>query len=331
MPITLKHGLRTAVMAAAASALLTGGVLAQELKMLSSWSPANKGTYITEVAFMKLVEEETKGRQKVRRSGPEAVPPFEQVQPVAAGVFDILITHGAYHSGTTAMGMSWDAVNADPEKRRSSGLWEPYDKHYQKLGLKALAFVPQGHSGYHMVLRQPIGPDGGLKGRKIRGTVTYHPLIRGLGGAPVVIPGGEVYAALEKGVVDGAAWPTLGALDLKWHEVAKHYVRPSFGVSTLLIFINNNRWKKLSEADQAALLEAGKKVELQIFREFDGLAKEEEEALKKRGMSEVRFSPENQAKVGKLWEEGLWELARKKHGKEADAMRKAVADAKLGM
>jgi len=328
---TLQTGFRAAIFAGVLGAFAQTGLQAQELKMLSSWSPANKGTYMTEVAFMKMVEEDSKGRIKIRRSGPEAVPPFEQVQPVAAGVFDILITHGAYHSGTTTMGMALDAIAADPGKRRSTGVWDIFDAHYQKHGLKTLAFVPQGESGYHLILRQPVGADGGLQGRKIRGTVTYHPLIRGLGGAPVVLPGGEVFSALEKGVVDGAAWPTIGVFDLKWHEVAKHFVRPSFGVSTLQIFINANRWKRLSEEDRKLLLEAGRKIELSIYRDFDGLAREEEENLKKAGMTETRFSPENQARVRSLWEEGIWQLALKKHGQEAKAAFDAVKKAGMGM
>ena len=88
----------------------------------------------------------------------------------------------------------------------------------------------------------------------------------------MVIPGGQVYSALEKGVVDGACWPTVGPLDLKWPEVTKFYVRPSFGVSTLLILANLNKFKALSKAEQDALLEAGKKLELEIYAKFDQLA-----------------------------------------------------------
>ncbi|MGE3247897.1 MAG: C4-dicarboxylate ABC transporter substrate-binding protein, partial [Beijerinckiaceae bacterium] len=137
---------------------VAGAAQAKDIKMLSSWSPANKGTYLSETEFMRLVGETSKGALTVKRSGPEVVPPFEQVQPVAAGVFDILITHGAYHPGTTSIGMAMDVVNADPAKRRESGVWDAVDKHYQKHGLKAIAFVPQGKSGYHMILRRPPGP-----------------------------------------------------------------------------------------------------------------------------------------------------------------------------
>lgn len=327
----MKSAKALSLAAAVVALALAGAAQAKDLKMLSSWSPANKGTYLSETTFMKLVSETSKGALTVKRSGPEAVPPFEQVQPVAAGVFDILITHGAYHAGTTGIGMALDVVNGNPAKRRESGVWDTVDKHYQKHGLKAIAFVPQGELGYQMILRKPIGPSGDIKGFKIRGTVTYHPLIKTLGGAPVVIPGGQVYSALEKGVVDGACWPTLGPLDLKWYEVAKYYVRPAFGVSTLLVFMNLNKFKALSKDEQTALLEAGKKLETEIYGSFDGLARAEEQELKKKGMSEVRFSKANEAKIAKSFEDGVWSLVIAKNKAEGTALKTFVADKKMGL
>ncbi len=318
-------------LAVALTIALSGAAHAKDLRMLSSWSPANKGTYLSETTFMKLVGEVSKGKLAIKRSGPEAVPPFEQVQPVAAGVFDILITHGAYHAGTTGIGMALDVVNSDPAKRRTSGVWDWVDKHYQKHGLKALAFVPQGRVGYQMILRKPIGPSGDIKGLKIRGTVTYHPLIKTLGGAPVVIPGGQVYSALEKGVVDGACWPTAGPLDLKWYEVAKHYVRPAFGVSTLLLFMNLNKFKALPKDEQAVLLEAGKRLEEEVFKQFDALAAEEEKGMKAKGMSETRFSKANEAKIAKSFEDGVWGLVVAKSKAQGEELKKFVSDKKMGL
>ena len=81
---------------------------------------------------------------------------------------------------------------------------EALDRHYQKLGLKVVAVAISATKGYHIVLRAPVGPSGDLQGRKIRGTPSYHTVIGMLGASPVVLPGGEVYSALEKGVEE--AW-----------------------------------------------------------------------------------------------------------------------------
>ncbi|MDB5568850.1 MAG: dctP 8 [Hyphomicrobiales bacterium] len=315
----------------AALALSAFAAQAADFKLLSSWTPNNKGTWITEEMFAKDVEAATGGRVKIQRSGPEVVSPFEQLEPTSAGVFSFLITHGAYHYGATGIGMALDAVAADPDKRRAAGLMEAVDKHYAKHNLKVVALVPQGDSGYHIMLRQPIGEKGDFSGRKIRGTQVYHPLISKLGGSPVVLPGNEIYPALEKGVIDGAAWPTVGALDLRFYEVAKYYVRPSFGVSTLLIFANLDAWSKISPADQAAVLEVGKKVEKHIYSVFDKMADDEAAELRKRGVQETKPSPENVAKMNGYWMEGVWDLVKKKNGAEADSLLKLVMDKKLGL
>ena len=304
---------------------------ALELKVLSSFTPNNKAPWFSEQTFMAQMKEESNGRLTIKRSGPEAVPSFEQLQPVGAGVFDILITHGAYHAGTTAIGMALDGIAGDPVKRRETGVWEFVNKHYQKSGLTTLAFVPQGTRGYHVILREPVASDGGLKGRKIRGTATYHPLIKGLGGSPVVLAPTDVYTALEKGVVDGAAFPNVGIVDMKLSEVSKFYLQPHFGISTLQIFMNTNSFNKLSAEDKKVVLEVGRKVEDIVWRDFDKMVVEEIDLMQKAGMKETRLSKENEAQMGKLFAEGIWELAIAKNKAEAEEFRKLVADKGMGL
>ncbi|HEY8581082.1 MAG TPA: hypothetical protein VIL72_14435, partial [Beijerinckiaceae bacterium] len=93
------------VAGAALGALISLSAQARDYKFLSSWTPNNKGTWITEQMFAAEVEKATEGRVKLVRSGPEVVSPFEQLEPVSSGVFDFLVTHGAYHYGATGIGM----------------------------------------------------------------------------------------------------------------------------------------------------------------------------------------------------------------------------------
>ena len=93
------------------------------------------------------------------------------------------------------------------------------------------------------------------------------------------MPGSQVYSALEKGVVDGAAWPSAGMLSMKHFEVAKYKVRPTFGTSTLPILINMGSWKKLSQAEKNILLSAGEMTELQMPWKGDALQAKEDAEL----------------------------------------------------
>ena len=65
---------------------------------------------------------------------------------------------------------------------------------------------------------------------------------------------GEVYTALERGVVDGYAWPLVGIFDLGWAEKTKFRVDPGFYAIELGVVFNLASWNKLT-APQKAYLE----------------------------------------------------------------------------
>ena len=308
----------------ATSLALVSGAQAADIRLLSSWDKTNPAVGALADPFAKGVETATKGNIKFIVSGPETVPPFEQLQPVTTGVFQMLFTHAIYHYGTTGIAVGMDAVRGDLEARRKSGMVEALDKHYQKLGLKVVAVAISATKGYHMVLRAPVGPSGDLQGRKIRGTPSYHTVIGMLGASPVVLPGGEVYSALEKGVVDGAAWPASGVLGMRWYEVAKHMLRPSFGLSHYLFLMNLNAWNRLTDAERNILLAEGRKAEETWFKEYDRMVQEEEAELIKRGMQITEMGPTQQSKVQAAWAQAQWDLAEKKSGQEAKDLREML-------
>lgn len=311
--------------------LAVGSARAQrELRALNAFAP--NFVFAREIAtpFFESVRRASNGALAFRLSGPEVVPFSEQFQPTAAGAFDLLFTHPAYHSGTTALGLAMDAVAADPVKRRGAGIVDVVDQHYQKLGLKVLGVVPTGSKGFQYVLKMPLktAPPT-LAGMKVRGTVSYHPMIKALGGAPVVMGGGEVYSALEKGVIDAAAWGLTGVIDFKWYEVAKYYARPGFGQASLYIFMNLAAWRALPAEHQRLLTDEAAKLELASVKRFDELAAAEEEEMKKRGMQETRFPAADVARLEELFAQGVWEVARAKNPVEADALRQLAVTSGL--
>ena len=309
-----------------AFAVSTAPAAAAEYRMLTSWDKSNPAVPLLAEGFAKNVEAAGKGNIKFVLSGPETVPPFEQLQPVAAGAFQMLFTHGIYHYGQTGLSVGLDAVRGSFEERRGSGLFEALDKHYQKIGIKVVAVALSAKTGYAFALKTPVGADGDLKGKKVRGTPAYHPLIRMLGGAPVVLPIPEVYTALEKGVIDGAASPVVGLLGVRWHEVAKYLAQPSFGFTHQLLLMNLATWNRLSDADKKLLLDEGRKIEEVWYREYDRMADAEIKELIAKGVTVSQLGP-SQAKLNEVWSEGLWELAEKKSPTETKELRQ-IAKAK---
>jgi TRAP-type C4-dicarboxylate transport system substrate-binding protein len=301
---------------------------AQTLRLLASWAENDRPSYVNGVIFQKHVKEVSDGKLTIAINGPEAVPPFEQLQPVSAGVFDILYTHGAYHVGSRGLALAADAIDVDLNKRREAGIWRFVDEYYQKThGLKLLALTTQGTNGYHCYVRRPLSPEGDWKGRKIRGVVSYHGVIRALGGEPVVLPMGEVYVGLERGVMDGSCGPAAGMLALRHYEVAKYRMEPTFGAVNVIFAINGNRWRGLSEQQQKWLLDAGQRTEVEAARVGNEIVDEERAKLAEHGVQVARLPDEKGKMIQEVWRTSQWELADKCCGDAAKQLRELARKA----
>lgn len=314
---------------AAALSLTALSASADELRMVGAFPEGFVFTEEIVKPFMALVEEETGGAVSFALTGPDAVPPLEQLEPVQAGVFDALFTHPAYHAGTTPVGLAIDAIAADPTKRREAGIIDYIDQHYQTLGMKLITAPATGSKGFRYFLKEPITGEPGFEGRKIRGTVSYHPMIEALGGSGVVMGGGDVYSALQTGVVDGAAWGLTGARDFKWYEVADYMADPVFGQVGLMIFMNLDAWNALTAEEQAAIERAALRLETDSIAKFDTLAAQEKEDLLELGMQMSSFSDAEAAQFEELWSGGVWSIAEKGDPETVAGLRTLARDAGL--
>lgn len=282
----------------------------QELRAVGAFPESFVFTREIAKPFAELVAEESGGALSIAFTGPDAVPPLEQFEPTQAGVFDMLFTHPAYHAGTTPVGLAIDAISSDPDARREAGIIDFIDSHYQQTqGMKLIAAPATGSVGFRYYLRDPVEATPAFEGRNIRGTVSYHPMIEALGGAGVVMGGGDVYSSLQTGAIDGAAWGLTGALDFKWHEVADYMAEPGFGQVGLMFFMNLDAWNALSVENQAAIERAATRLESNSIVHFDALAEAETAALLELGMKVTEFAPEEAEQLDALWSSGVWQVA----------------------
>jgi TRAP-type transport system periplasmic protein len=299
---------------------------AQTMRLLMPWNQTSAGNIAVGNHLMKVIEEETGGEIKVSKFDNGVVPPFQQFEPVASGVFDLHYTNPAYHAGDTMIGQIVDTVVADAAKRHSSGLWDLIDKAYQKRNVKLLAVGPS--TGFQFLVRD-ISADGTLKGKKIRSNPAYDGTIRALGGAPVQLPIAEVYTSLQNGLIDGTAFPVHGVVSAKMSEVAKFQVRPIFGQGTAMVLINLKKWNTLTPDLQKKLLAAGRKFEETCYGVVAGIAAADEAALIKAGVPTKRLNDTAAAEINQYYNQSLWDQAAKTGGAEADEIIKFVKDNNL--
>ena len=118
---------------------------------------------------------------------------------------------------------------------------------------------PDGGIGFHIYTaeRPALRPDGmvDLSALTIRDNPIYHAFFEALGATTASLKSTEVYSALEKGVVDAAAFTSIGIRDQKWDKFLKYRIDPRFYRTDLAVIVNLDRWRALS-AESRALLEA---------------------------------------------------------------------------
>jgi TRAP-type C4-dicarboxylate transport system substrate-binding protein len=176
------------------------------------------------------------------------------------------------------------------------------------------------------MLRTPLPASGDLKGLKVRGNPLYKAMIDQLGASMVTLAGGEVYSALQKGVVDGVFWPVIGAVDFKWYEVSKYMVRPTWGNVLHLMYFNLDKFNKLSAADRDIAVKAAAAVEISAMNELDKRTDTEIATLKQHGVVEVQANAALFRKAEEIFTEGLWQqaTASKATGEQGKAFREFV-------
>ncbi len=317
--------LRWLCIAAAGAAVSAGAQAQTELRLLNGFDNRYSATPLVVEKYAETIKRETGGRISIRIHGPEVVSGFEQFQPVSKGAFDMLFTVPSYHLGTSAVSHALQALEPQPELWRTNGVYEFADKEYQRHNLKLLAIISNtlpGKGVFHAMLKQPLGPAGDLAGRKLRGNSNYQGIAETMGASMVVLQGGEVYSALQRGVIDGVFFSVLGSTDFKWYEQGRFMTRPRFGYGLFFLLMNVDRFNKLGPADQRIFVEEGRKLEISSMKVLDQRTDQEEADLLKHGVKETPFNKDKFDKASQAHAEGLWKtaLASKASGEQVRAL-----------
>jgi len=204
----------------------------------------------------------TGGRLLIEVSPPGAiVPPRDVFAAVSRGTIQgALDYYPGFHTGLMpetdieigmpyAWSHQWEAADAF----MNYGLLERFQKIYAEHNIYYLAPIFY-ESNYSIMTTFPIASPEDLKGKKMRAAGIYGDFVKGFGGAPTVLPWGEMYMALKLGTVDGAIMGP-GALDTeKLQEVFKYIVTtPSLNTVVGCQIVNMNAWKALPDDIRAIL------------------------------------------------------------------------------
>lgn len=165
-------------------------------------------------------------------------------------------------------------------------------------GFIGLTFYDSGARSFYA--KKPINTPDDLKGLKIRvqQSPTTIKMIQALGAAPTPMAWGEVYSALQSGVVDGAE-NNITALTTGRHgEVSKFYSVTEHQMVPDVLVISSAKWDSLKKPLQDALRQAARESATYQRRLWADAEKTEAAAAEKLG---VKIStPNKQAFVDKV-------------------------------
>jgi TRAP-type C4-dicarboxylate transport system substrate-binding protein len=255
--------------------------------------------------FIEKVNETGKGVVKINYiGGPRAVPPFEVGNAVRTRVVDIANVTGAFYTNLMPEADGFKLLDKPPSEQRKNGTMAFIEQlHNQKLNAHFLA--RQFHNvPFHIYLTKKIEkPD--FTGLKIRVTPVYRDIVQALGGTPITTAPGEVYTALERGVVDGYGWPVSGIFDLGWDKITKFRMEPGFYSVDVNILVNLDTWKGLTDAQRKVLTDAAAWVE-GLDAENVAANKAEVERQTKAGIQPIAFSADESKKFLAQAREMAW-------------------------
>lgn len=127
----------------------------------------------------------------------------------------------------------------------------------EEFWIRGLCFYDAGFRSFYTI-DTPINTPDDLKGMKIRvmKSQTAMEMVRALGGSPTPISWGELYTALQSGVVDGAENNEPSLYTSHHYEVCKHYSLDEHTCVPDILIISTTVWNKLTEQEQKWLQEA---------------------------------------------------------------------------
>lgn len=290
-------------------------------KMVTTWPPNFPVFQEGVERFAKTVEEMSDGRLRIQvYPGGKLVPPLQTFDAVSQGTVEI--GHGAayYWAGkvpsvqfmsAVPFGMTAKGMNAWFYYGDGLTLW---NEMYKPFGVKAF---PAGNTGVQMGgwFNKEINSVADLQGLKMRIPGLGGKVLSKAGGTPVLLAGGEIYTALERGTIDATEW--VGPYHderLGLYRAAKHYYYPGWHEpgTVLELIVNQKAWDALPADLQKIVEVAAKALNTDMYAEFEAKNIQALRKLREEYKVEVKqFPPEVLSELRRLTVETLAEEAEK--------------------
>lgn len=219
------------------------------------------------------------------------------------GVITPIYARGGAHTLRAQAGFYAGALSFETQVAAYKCLAREFPRFAHELhGLEVLA-VQGGNLPGIVTRERAVRSIDDLTGLRLRAPAELLEVLRTLGADPVIMPMGEVYSAMAKGILDGvvASADALGALHLA--EVAHHYTRlsiPRGGYPARAI--SERALRRLSPMRQALLRESGTFWERALASELKRALEAGQRHGREQGMSFVTLPLREQQRFDQAYE-----------------------------
>lgn len=143
----------------------------------------------------------------------------------------------------------------------------------EEYWLRGLTYYDAGKRSFYTKEKPVLSPDDltGLKIRVMESQMSMS-MVRSLSGSPTPISFGELYTALQQGVVDGAENNPPSYYSSRHYEVAKYYSLDEHLMVPDLLLISTLQWNKLSAQEQGwiqAAADSSSTYQFQVWQESE--------------------------------------------------------------
>ncbi len=286
-------------------------------RMATSWS----GGPLMEIgaeAFAERVRQLSGGRIDIEVfPGGTLGPALRVSETVQQGVADMGHTWVGYDWGAdpTAVLFGGYAGTFDTERMlhwlyRGGGVELQEEWRRETMGVISMPlFIRTAEVFLHS--RVPVRTLEDLQGLRLRTAGAWIEMSEAMGAAPVTMPGGDIYPALERGVIDAVEWGTLWEnISTGFHQVAPYVIIPGVHQPTapFELVINERAWNGMSAEDQELIRIAARLTTLESWLT---IGQEDAKALdffREAGNEIIDLDPEVQYEaraIGLAWAEGV--------------------------
>lgn len=318
---------KTALAASVAAGLaVCGPVLAQTPLKTVFFISSDKSIF--KAAFSEWVKKlNAEGKGLVRIDdvvGPESIPERQMSNALKNGLVDIVGAPPSYFSNLVRGAEGLSAANVTPAEQRKNGAYELVNEAFMSRANAYYLAQYGDKSSFHIFTTVPIKSIQDFKGMKLRTSNTYKAFFDALGAQPLQMSRGEIFTALERGVVQGYANLASEVVATGWQSVSKYRVDPHFYWPTIVVAVNLTTWKKLNPEQQAFLKKTGLYLEDVISNNLGQLERDAAAGLEKGGMQVSTLAPDDAKKFVDLAYSSTWASIEKQDPELGSKLRKLV-------